>query len=199
MEIWALRDKKVASDMSAAVDAIRAKKPEERAAAIAEFKTKFAADLDKLIDPDHPDFGPKNNQLVFAWGRLKAGRSELIKRFVQESFGSTNAHGHTTVCQGSLYFTGMAMSDQFTEGKFTGGSKAYWQADTSDVEFLLAIGSAYLEGGYGPSHHARKLMKNLVDGKLKIAVVDPRFSKIASKAGSGCPSSPAPTRPWRSA
>jgi anaerobic selenocysteine-containing dehydrogenase len=189
-EIWALRDKKVAADMATAVDDIRKKKPEERAAAIAEFKTKFAADLDKLIDPDHPDFGPKNNQLVFAWGRLKAGRSELIKRFVQESFGSANAHGHTTVCQGSLYFTGKAMSDQFTEGKFTGGSKAYWQADTSDVEFLLAIGSAYMEGGYGPTHHARKLMKNLVDGKLKIAVVDPRFSKIASKAWKWVPIKP---------
>jgi anaerobic selenocysteine-containing dehydrogenase len=189
-ELWALRDKKVAADMATAVDGIRKKKPEERAAAIADFKTQFADHLDTLIDPDHPDFGPKNNQLVFAWGRLKAGRSELIKRFVQESFGSTNAHGHTTVCQGSLYFTGKAMSDQFTEGKFTGGSKFYWQADTSNVEFLLAIGSAYFEGGYGPTHHSRKLMKNLVDGKLKIAVVDPRYSKIASKAWKWVPIKP---------
>ena len=189
-ELWALRDKTLAADMSAAVDTIRKKKPEEREAAVAEFKTRFADSLDVLIDPDHPDFGPKNNQLVFAWGRLKAGRSELIKRFVQESFGSANAHGHTTVCQGSLYFAGKAMSDQFTEGKFTGGSKAYWQADTGNVEFLLAIGSAYLEGGYGPTHHARKLMKSLVDDKVKIAVVDPRFSKLASKAWKWVPIQP---------
>lgn len=42
------------------------------------------------------------------------------------------------------------MSDQFVEGKFSGGQKFYWQADTANVDFLLAIGSAYIEGGYGP-------------------------------------------------
>lgn len=190
-ELWALRDAKVAGEMAKEVDKIRAaKKPEDRKVAVAEFKNKFADQLDRLIDPDHPDFGPKNNQVTFAWGRLKAGRSEFIKRFISESYGSTNAHGHTTVCQGSLYFTGKAMSDQFTEGKLTGGQKFYWQADTGNVEFLLAIGSAYIEGGYGPTHHGRKLMKNLVDGKLKIAVVDPRFSKIASKAWRWVPARP---------
>lgn len=188
---FALKDPKVAKEMSAAVNEIRKKKtPEEKKAAVEEFKKKFAEHLDNLIDAEHPDFGPKNNQVSFVWGRLKAGRSEFIKRFISESFGSTNAHGHTTVCQGSLYFTGKAMSDQFVEGKLSGGQKFYWQADTSNVEFLLAIGSAYIEGGYGPTHHAKKLMKNLADGKLKIAVVDPRFSKIASKAYKWIPIKP---------
>lgn len=190
-DFWVLRDPKLAKDMSDAVNDIRKKKtPDEKKAAIEEFKKKFADNLHLLIDPDHPDFGPKNNQVSFVWGRLKAGRSELIKRFISESYGSTNAHGHTTVCQGSLYFTGKAMSDQFVEGKLTGGQKFYWQADTSNVEFLLAIGSAYIEGGYGPTHHAKKLMKNLVEKKVKIAVVDPRFSKIASKAYKWVPIKP---------
>jgi anaerobic selenocysteine-containing dehydrogenase len=190
-ELWALRDAKLAGEMAAAVDAIRAlKTAEAKKQAVEEFKVKFADHLDLLIDPDHPDFGPKNNQVTFAWGRLKAGRAELIKRFITESFGSTNAHGHTTICQGSLYFTGKAMSDQFTDGKLTGGQKFYWQADTGNVEFLLAIGSSYIEGGYGPTHHARKLMDNLVAGKVKIAVVDPRFSKIASKAWKWVPAKP---------
>jgi anaerobic selenocysteine-containing dehydrogenase len=190
-ELWALRDPKLAAEMSKEVDAIRAKKtPEEKKAAVEAFKTKFEKHLGLLIDPDHPDFGPKNNHVTFAWGRLKAGRSELIKRFVSESFGSTNAHGHTTVCQGSLYFTGKAMSDQFTEGKLTGGQKFYWQADTGNVEFLLAIGSAYIEGGYGPTHHAKKMMERIASGKLKVAVVDPRFSKIASKAWRWVPAKP---------
>lgn len=190
-DLWALKDPKIAKDMSAAVDEIRKKKkPEEKQAAIEEFKKNFADHLNVLIDPDHPDFGPKNNQVSFMWGRLKAGRSEFISRFIKDSFGSANAHGHTTVCQGSLYFAGYAMSNQYTDGKLGGGKKFYWQADTSDVEFLLAIGSAYIEGGYGPTHHARKLMKNLVDKKVKIAVVDPRFSKIASKAYKWVPIKP---------
>jgi anaerobic selenocysteine-containing dehydrogenase len=190
-ELWALRDPKLAADMSKAIDEIRYKKtPEEKKAAVEEFKKKFAAHLHLLIDPAHPDFGPKNNQVSFVWGRVKAGRAEFIKRFISESFGSTNAHGHTTVCQGSLYFTGKAMSDQFVEGKLTGGQKFYWQADTSNVDFLLAIGSAYIEGGYGPTHHARKLMQRLIEGKVKIAVVDPRFSKIAAKAYKWVPAKP---------
>jgi anaerobic selenocysteine-containing dehydrogenase len=190
-ELWALRDPKLAADMGKAIDEIRhTKTPEEKKAAVEEFKKKFAAHLHLLIDPEHPDLGPKNNQVSFVWGRVKAGRAEFIKRFISESFGSTNAHGHTTVCQGSLYFTGKAMSDQFVEGKLTGGQKFYWQADTSNVEFLLAIGSAYIEGGYGPTHHARKLMQRLVEGKVKIAVVDPRFSKIAAKAYKWVPAKP---------
>jgi anaerobic selenocysteine-containing dehydrogenase len=190
-ELWALRDPKLAADMSHDVDGIRAAKTaDDKKAAIAKFKERFAGQLDTLIDPDHPDFGPKNNQVTFAWGRLKGGRSEFIKRFISDALGSTNAHGHTTVCQGSLYFTGKAMSDQFKEGKFTDGKKAYWQADTADVEFLLAIGSSYIEGGYGPTHHSRKLMDNLVNDKVKIAVVDPRFSKIAAKAWKWIPARP---------
>jgi anaerobic selenocysteine-containing dehydrogenase len=190
-DLWALKDPKLAAEMAKEVDAIRAQKtPEEKKKAVQEFKKKFSSSLGLLIDPDHPDFGPKNNQVSFVWGRLKAGRSEFIKRFISESYGSTNAHGHTTVCQGSLYFTGKAMSDQFSEGKLSGGQKFYWQADTSSVDFLLAIGSAYIEGGYGPTHHARKLMARLVEGKVKIAVVDPRFSKIASKAWRWVPAKP---------
>jgi hypothetical protein len=34
----------------------------------------FADHLDTLIDPDHPDLGPKNNQFTFVWGGLKDGR-----------------------------------------------------------------------------------------------------------------------------
>ena len=30
------------------------------------------------------------------------------------------------------------MSDQFVEGKFTGGSKFYWQADTANAEFCIS-------------------------------------------------------------
>jgi anaerobic selenocysteine-containing dehydrogenase len=76
-EIYALKDPKVAKAMADALPAILAEKgKDKKKALVEEFKKKFAADLDKLIDPDHPDLGPKNNQLNFSWGRLKGGRSE---------------------------------------------------------------------------------------------------------------------------
>lgn len=190
-DLYAIKDPTVLADMGKAVDGILKKKTkEEKQKAVEKFKSDFEDYLHLMIDPNHPDLGPKNNQLSFIWGRLKAGRKELISRFITESFGSTNAHGHTTVCQGSLYFTGKAMSDAFTDGKFTGGKKAYWQVDTLNTEFLISFGTAYIEGGYGPTHNGQKLMQRLAEKKLKMVVVDPRFSKAAAKANKWIPIKP---------
>ncbi|MBI3988421.1 MAG: molybdopterin-dependent oxidoreductase, partial [candidate division NC10 bacterium] len=182
-DLWALRDPQVAKAMADDVKRIMGKKtPEEKTQSVEAFQVKYREHLDKLIDPDHPDLGPKNNQLVFMWGRLKAGRGDLISPFVKDAFGSVNAHGHTTVCQGSLYFTGKAMSEQFVEGKWTGGRKFYWQADTENSEFILFVGASPFEGNYGPPHRIPKITEGLVSGRLRIAVGDPRLSKTAAKA-----------------
>jgi anaerobic selenocysteine-containing dehydrogenase len=143
-----------------------------------------------LIDPDHPDFGPINNQFVFNWGRLKGGRSEFFLRFVRESFGSANAHGHTTVCQGSIYFAGKSMADQPASGSWTGGAKAYWMADTSNAEFIIYWGANVLEGNYGPPLKVPKITRGLASKRLRVAVIDPRYSKIASKAWKWLPIKP---------
>ena len=77
-DIIALRDPKISKEMVADVDAILVEKDRaKKQQLVAAFKEKHAAHLDKLIDPDHPDLGPKNNQVVMAFGRLKAGRSDL--------------------------------------------------------------------------------------------------------------------------
>jgi len=190
-ESYALTDPALAKTLADAAKAIQAEKDLDlRLEKVAEFKETYAEHLDKLIDPDHPDFGPKNNQVVFAWGRLKDGRGNFYKRWIGPGFGSTNAHGHTTVCQGSLYFTGKAMSEQFTDGKWTGGAKFYWQGDLGNTEFAILVGSSVFEGGYGPPLRAPSLTKNIVEDGLKIAVVDPRFSKTAAKAWKWLPALP---------
>ena len=190
-DIYALKDPKVAKAMADEVAKIYAEKDaEKKKALVAGFKTKFASDLDKLIDPDHPDLGPKNNQMVFTWGRLKGGRSDFINRFARDGFGSTNTHGHTTVCQGSLYFSGKAMSEQFSAGTFTGGEKFYWQADLENSEFVVFVGASPFEGNYGPSNRVPRITNGLVSGRLKYAVIDPRLSKLASKAWKWMPNKP---------
>jgi len=189
-DIYALRDPKIAKEMAADVDKIRSKQM-----SVAEFKERWKDHLHLLMDPDHPDFGPKNNALVFSWGRLKGGRSTLISRFTTDGFGSVNAHGHTTVCQGSLYFTGKAMSEkwQYDEKKgkvsWSGGSKFYWQADLSGAEFVIFVGASPLEANY-PPYRSGKITDGLVDGRLKIVVVDPRLSKTAAKAWKWIPAKP---------
>jgi tetrathionate reductase subunit A len=184
-DICVLRDPKIASVLAEDAAQVAAKKMTLEA-----FKEKHAADLHYLIDPDHPDLGPKNNQFCLNWGRLKAGRSDLFKRFATNALGSVNTHGHTTVCQGSLYFTCKAMSDQFVEGRWTGGSKFYWQADTGNAEFILFVGANPYEANYGPPLRVQKVTQGLVDGRMKIAVVDPRCSKTAARAWKWVPVRP---------
>lgn len=189
-ESYALTDSKVAKEMAAAIAKIQGEKDKtKRQGLIEEFKRTFAAHLDTLIDPDIPDFGPRNNQFVFAWGRLKDGRKDIITRFLS-SYGTANAHGHTTVCQGSLYFTGKAMSEQFTDGKWTGGQKFYWQGDVGNSEFIIFVGASPFEGNYGPPMRSPRITESLVNGSLKFAVVDPRFSKTAAKAWKWVPGRP---------
>jgi tetrathionate reductase subunit A len=189
-EIVALRDPELAASMAADVQAIWDESdPEAKAELVAAFQEKHAAHLDLLIDPEHPDLGPKNNQIVVTWGRVKDGRGDLYKRFAA-GLGTMNAHGHTTVCQGSLYFTCKAISEQYIGGKFTEGQKFYWQADTENSRFILFVGANLFEANYGPPNRSVRLTDNLVTGKTKIAVADPRFSKLASKAWRWLPVKP---------
>ena len=189
-QIAAVRDAKLMKILSTDAKAILEEKDKERKKALVEeFKLKHASELDKMIDPNHPDLGPRNNQIVVAWGRLKGGRSNLYTRFA-DSMGTINAHGHTTVCQGSLYFTCKAISEQYVDGKFSGGAKFYWQADTENSKFVFFVGANLFEGNYGPPNRSVRLTKNLVNGETKIAVADPRFSKLAAKAWKWLPIKP---------
>ncbi|WP_018462066.1 molybdopterin-dependent oxidoreductase [Thermus oshimai] len=182
-EVWALRDPQVMKAMGDAVKAIWAEKdPAKKKALVEKFKEDFREHLHTLIHPDHPDLGPKNNQVVFAWGRLKAGRSEFIRWFFGQGLGTVNLHGHTTVCQGSMYFTGKAMSEQPTfdaSGKlsWSGGAKFYWQADLSKARFVVFVGANVFEGNYGPPLRVGWITERAAKGELEYAIVDPRGQK----------------------
>lgn len=189
-DLYALRDAEVGKRMTDFVRRILDEKdPTHKQALVEEFKRTFADHLDTLIDPDHPDLGPKNNQFAFIWGRLKNGRGDLFKRFVGDSFGSVNANGHTTVCQGSLYFGGQAMSEQWDGSKFSGGSKFYWQADAGNSDFVIYVGANVFEANYGPPQRVPKITEGIINGK-KYAIVDPRLNKAGSHAWKWVPIKP---------
>lgn len=179
-DYYVLRDPKLAKEMADAVKKVWAAKDKKQA--VEEFKAKFKDHLHVLIDPDHPDLGPKNNQIIYMWGRKKAGRGDFDARFFRQYLGTVNTHGHTTVCQGSLYFTCKAMSEQYEYNKFGGGKKFYWQADQENSKFILFIGANLFDGNYGPTNRTVRITERLAKGELTIAVADPRFNKLASKA-----------------
>ena len=179
-EIYALRDPKIMKALGDDAKAIG--KSKDRKSAVETYKKKHAINLHYLIDPDHPDAGAKNNQMIYAWGRKKSGRSEFALRFFRDYFGTSNFHGHTTVCQGSLYFASKACSEQYVNTAFSGGQKFYWQADVENSAYVLFVGSNLLDANYGPPNRGARLMPNITSGKIRIVVADPRYSKLASKA-----------------
>jgi tetrathionate reductase subunit A len=63
-----------------------------------------------------PGSGPQEQPVRLQFGPTQSGAGDMLKRFIQGALGTENQHGHTTVCQGSLYFTCKAMSYQFVEG-----------------------------------------------------------------------------------
>lgn len=190
-DVYAVRDPKLMKEMGDFVRTILAEKDaSKKKALVAQFKEKFKEHLDKMIDPDHPDLGPKNNQILYFWGRQKAGRGDLIHRFFGSGLGTVNRHGHTTVCQGSLYFAGKSMTDQWDGKGWSGGSKMYWMADTASAEFVIFVGASPFEGNYAPTNRTPRIITGLQTGRLKIAVIDPRFSKTASKAWKWLPNKP---------
>ena len=85
---------------------------------------------------------------------------------------------------------GKLMSEQFVEGKLTGGSKFYWQTDTGNAEFCIFVGANPFEANYGHPLRAQKVTEATVDGRMKIAVIDPRCSKTASRAWKWLPVEP---------
>ncbi len=150
-DLWVVRDPAVMKAMGGDVKKILGEKNSEAKRALVEkFKVDHAAHLDVMIDPDHPDLGTKNNQILYFWGRQKAGRGDFVKRFFNSGLGTVNTIGHTTVCQGSLYFAGKAMTEQWDNAtaKWTGGAKNYWHGDPTSARFGIFVGSNVFEGNY---------------------------------------------------
>lgn len=192
-DIWALRNPETMAEMKKDVAAIWAEKDNTKKQALSDaFKEKYSSDMDKMIDPEHPDLGPKNNQFVFMCGRVSGGRVDMINRFTHDGFGSTNRHGHTTVCQGSMLHAAQAITEQFDPktGSFSGGAKFWWMADLFNSEFVIFSGASPFEANFGPTGRVARMTGGLDSGRLKLAVVDPRFSKTASKAWKWLPARP---------
>jgi len=180
-EIFALRDAAVAKAMADDVEAIRKKKM-----TVEEFQAKHKANLHLLIDPKHPDLGPKNNQFVFLAGRIQHGRKEFGQRFTKDSFGSINFYEHTSICEQSHHIA----SAEMTRDLKSGGGVTHFKPDLLNAEFVIFWGTGAFEANFGPTPMAELVTKSLVERNLKIAVVDPRLSKTAAKAWRWVPVKP---------
>ncbi len=180
-DVHALKDGDAAKEMAADIDSLK-----KQELTVDEFKAKHASRLDTLIDPDHPDLGPRNNQFVFLPGRINRGRVHFAKRFMNDAFGSVSVFPHTSICELSIFVN----TSEMTKDLVTGKSKNHFKADFLNSEFVLFWGTGFADANFGITPMAELVTKSLVERNLKIAVVDPRLSKSAAKAWRWLPIKP---------
>jgi anaerobic selenocysteine-containing dehydrogenase len=201
--IHALRDAHVAEEMARDVQGIlHAPQGEAKRAAVEGFKRKFSSFqgrnwLDTLIDPNHPDLGPRNNQFVWYGGRVQYGREAFSLRWMEGGFGSCNWVNHCTICGGSHRCGHAMLAAQYdpTDGGMRNEPGkvdiCYFSADFLHTEFVVLFGHLVFEANYGPTHLTQRLIEGMVAGRTTVVEVDPRLSKTASKADRWIPIRPA--------
>ncbi len=183
-DVLAVRDAALLKELSG--DAAKVAKKEMTPEA---FRAKHQDHLDLLIDPEHPDFGPKNNQFVFLAGRIEPGRSDFSKRFVIGGAGSVNWFEHTTICEQSHHVAYKWTTAQYDKGAWSPGPN-HMKPDYINSSFVIFWGTGAFEANFGPTPMAEHVTRALVERGLKIAVVDPRLSKTAAKADIWVPVKP---------
>ncbi len=175
-DVYVLRDRSAAKAMADDVAKIK-----KKSMTVEEFKSKHSAQLNTLIDPDHPDLGPKNNQFVFLAGRIQHGRADLMKWFTADGFGSLNFFEHTTICEQSHHIAYKETTNNWQDGKWTGG-KAHMKPDFGASRFVIFFGTGFSDANFGPPLLSQLVAEGLANEDLKIAVLDPRLSRSAGKA-----------------
>ncbi len=175
-DVFVLRDAKLSQQMAADVATLRSGKM-----TVDDFKAKYQDHLDVLIDPEHPDLGPKNNQFVLLGGRISPDRETFAKRFTFGGLGSVNWYGHTTICEQAHHVAYLYATAQWAGD--TGWQKGtnHMKPDYTKSEFVIFWGTGFNEANFGPTPMSPRLSQSIVDGNLKIAVIDPRLSKSAAK------------------
>ncbi|MDE3074225.1 MAG: molybdopterin-dependent oxidoreductase [Chloroflexota bacterium] len=175
-DIIVLTDPKLGAAMAADVASIQAGKM-----TVADFKQKHAGHLDVLIDPDHPDLGPRNNQFVFQAGRVEPSRDTYSQRFVNGALGSVNWFNHTSICELSHHIAFNYATAQYAKGKWSTGP-AHLKPNYSEAEFVIFWGTGAFEANFGPTPMTEQITDSLTQRNFRMAVIDPRLSKTAAKA-----------------
>ncbi len=126
---------------------------------------------DDLIDPKDATLGSKRNGFSLLTGRLQAGRSEFIDRFVKSAFGSINRIGHTDICGLGFRMGNYAL----TEGK-----EVELKADPWGAKYILVFGANIYEALQpGINTYGAAVADRYAKDEVKFTIVDPRAQNAA--------------------
>ena len=141
---------------------------------------------DDPIDPARADLGPKSNQFGMLFS-VDDGRLGLVKRFVQQGFGSINMIGHGAHCGGSYRGGAGAV---FGDTK----SQPHARPDLEHAEFVMFCGTAPAQAGNPFKRMARQVAGGRADKRLSYVVVDPVLGQ-SDNVAAGHSDSWVPIRP----
>ena len=137
-------------------------------------------DQKTLIDPQNPEYGAKVNQFVFT-DASNEGRTALIRRFTEQSFGSINFANHGSYC-GQSFRVGAGAALGNLRGMPHG------KPDWPSAEFGLFIGTAPAQSGNPFQRQGRQLAeaRSRPENTFRYVVVSPILPTSSSlAAGSG--------------
>ncbi|ADO48400.1 tetrathionate reductase subunit TtrA [[Enterobacter] lignolyticus] len=122
-------------------------------------------DLQTPIDPAHPAFGPKANQLLVT-NTSDEGRDGFLRRFAINSFGSKNFGAHGAYC---------GLSWRAGSGATLGDldKNPHVKPDWEHVEFALFIGTSPAQSGNPFKRQARQLASARLRESFNYVVVAP--------------------------
>ena len=137
-------------------------------------------DHQTLIDPENPEYGPKSNQLLFT-DASNEGRTPLIRRFAQQSFGTVNFSNHGAYCGQSFRIGAAAALGSLS-------AMPHGKPDWSSARFGLFIGAAPAQSGNPFQRQGRELAQARTrrEDAFRYVVVSPVLPTSSSfAAGSG--------------
>ncbi|MEG1456455.1 MAG: molybdopterin-dependent oxidoreductase, partial [Comamonas sp.] len=133
-------------------------------------------DTETLIDADNPEYGPRANQLLFT-DASNEGRTPLIRRFAQQSFGTVNFSNHGAYCgQSYRVGTGAALGDL--------SGMPHGKPDWTNSRFGLFIGAAPAQSGNPFQRQGRELAeaRSRPENTYRYVVVSPLLPTSSSQA-----------------
>ena len=133
-------------------------------------------DVNTLIDPENPEYGPKSNQLVIT-DASNEGRTPLIRRFAGPAFGTVNFANHGAYC-GQTYRVGTAAA----LGNIPG--MPHGKPDWKNSRFGLFLGTAPAQAGNPFQRMGRELAeaRSREDNSYKYVVISPVLPTSSSHA-----------------
>ncbi|RXJ97405.1 tetrathionate reductase subunit TtrA [Malaciobacter molluscorum] len=135
---------------------------------------KAIRDIKTPLNKQHPEFGPKSNQLCIL-GTGDDGRKAFMVHRFRLSFGTHNYQGHTSTC---------GLSMRAGEASYLGDFKKYphLKPDFENCEYLLTIGTSPAQAGNPFKRQAKLLAKARVEKSLKCVTVTPMLTNSDSIA-----------------